>query len=188
MRVRTILTTCTTALLLAGLSPASAAAAGTGSSMSCSDGSGNEVVVDDTALVTLAVQNDPNFLMVCYSTAPETIPGQVTGGHVDVFYTATLFSPNAAVIMRCTTDYQFGIAPECLNYVFVTTDTTNITLTTYPNHVCVVDLAGCQLWADGYTLETNTSTAPLASVDTFGTYVPVDIPGGCIGILVTPCP
>ena len=189
MRIRTILTTCAAALVFAGLSPATTAQAGTGSSTHCSDGSGGtETVIDDT-LVTIAVETDPNYVWLCYSTAGETVPGQVTGGKIEVFYFASVLSPTSAqVVARCSPDYQFGIAPICLSYAFVNIDPSTVTVTPYPGYVCVLYVNSvCQAFAPGATVD-STSGTPLLEVDTFGVYVPVFGPTQCVALFVTPCP
>lgn len=189
MRLRSLLTSCATALLLAGLSPAVAADAGTGSSMDCSDGSGGtETVIDDT-LVTVAVETDPGYVWLCYSTAGEGTTGQVTGGKIEVKYTTSGLTPaSVQAIARCSPDYQFGIAPICLGYAFATIDPSTVTVTPYPGYVCVLHVNSiCQAYAPGATVN-STSATPLVEVDTFGVYVPVFGPSDCIALFVTPCP
>jgi hypothetical protein len=188
MRVRTLLTSCATALLIVGLSPA-AASAGTGSSTDCSDGSGGtETVIDDT-LVTVAVETDPNYVALCYSTAGAGTPGQVTGGKIEASYFANVLSPTSAkAVARCSQDYQFGIAPVCLAYAIVNIDPSTVTVTPYPGYVCVLYIGSvCQAYAPGATVD-STATNPLVEVDTFGVYLPVFGPSNCVALFVTPCP
>lgn len=189
MRIRSILTTCAAALLFAGLAPAASAAAGTAGSMDCSDGTGTETVVDDT-LVTVAVETDPNYVWLCYSTAGEGTDGQVTGGKIEVYYAASVLTPTAVqAIARCSPDYQFGVAPICLGYAFVNVDPSTVTVTPYPNYVCVLYVGSvCQAWAPGATVD-STSSSPLVKVDTMG-FPPVGVfgPSQCVALFVTPCP
>lgn len=189
MRLRSMLTSCATAVLLAGLSPAVAAEAGTGSSMDCSDGSGGtETVIEDT-LVTVAVETDPNYVALCYSTAGEGTTGQVTGGKIEAFYFASVLTPTTAqTFARCSQDYQFGIAPVCTAYAIVNIDPSTVTVTPYPGYVCVLYIGSiCQAYAPGATVD-STSATPLVEVDTFGVYQPVFGVTQCVALFVTPCP
>lgn len=192
MRVRkTLFTACATALLFAGMTSVASAEAGTGSSMDCSDGAGGtEYVIDDTT-ITLAAETSPGFVMICYSTAGEGNPGQGTGGRIATAY-ATSFTPTSAaalVQIRCTTDYMFGVAPECNPYAITIANPTDlVTVTPQPNAVCVVYLGSCQLWAPGATIWTDTSSAPSIWIDTFNQIIIVNPPGQCIGVLVNYCP
>lgn len=191
MRVRTMLTTGATALLLVGMSPAFAEA-GTGASTMCSDGStapgGEEFVIDDTT-ITLAAETSPNSLTVCYSTAGTGVPGQGTGGIIRVaYYTGGPAPYQAFTQVRCVTDYQFGIAPECNSYGIVVVEDDDVQVTPYPNAVCAVWLNGnCVLYVPGIKVVTDATPAPLLTVDTFGQNVQVGIPAQCVSLFV-PCP
>jgi hypothetical protein len=187
MRIRTILTACTAALMLTGLT-ALPASAGTGASMTCSDGVGTEYVVDDT-VVTLAIETDPGFLAICYSTAGTGTAGQVTGGRI-ALVTATTTSPLQTFdMLRCTPDYQFGIAPQCDVYGLALVDPTSAAVVTpYPNAVCAVYLnSTCALWIPGVKVVTGATSTPAIVVDTFGQTVQVFVPAQCVSVFVT-CP
>jgi hypothetical protein len=192
MRLRTMLTSCATALLLAGLSPAVAAEAGTGGSMACSDGvtqpGGQEYVIDDT-VITLAAETAPNSLTVCYSTAGSGVPGQVTGGIVRVAYVTSGPAPYQTFTqVRCATDYQFGVAPQCDAYGLVVAEDDDVQVTPYPNAVCAVWLNGsCTVYVPGIKVVTDATPSPLLTIDTFGQNVQVGIPAQCVSLFV-PCP
>ena len=184
MRVRTLFTACATALLFAGMTSAASAHAGTGASTVC-----NDYVIDDTT-ITLAVEESPGTFEVCYSTAPPGTDGQVTGGWIGVGYFTSTTPTAAFVIVRCTTDYQFGVAPECNPYAIAIADQADLaTVSVYPNYVCVVYLNGpCAVWSPGATVQTDATGSPTLYVDTFGNNVAVNPPGQCVALFVSPCP
>ena len=198
MRVRTTLfTACATAMLFAGMTSAASAEAGTGVSTVCSDGSfptgGAEHVVM-TSPLTIAIERGPgtipSSLQICYSTASPGTDGQVTGGWIGTANFVSTAPPATFLTLRCRTDYQFGIAPECDSYAIAIADQADLaTATIYPNYVCVVYLNGpCAVYSPGVTLQTDTTGAPTLYVDTFGNNVAVNPPGQCVALFVTPCP
>lgn len=197
MRVRTLFTACATALLFAGMTSVASAEAGTGDSMRCSDGNfptgGAEHVVM-TSPFTIAIERGPGpiptSLQFCYSTASPGTDGQVTGGWIGTSYFVSTAPTATFLTLRCTTDYQFGVAPECNPYAIAIADQADLaTATVYPNYVCVVYLNGpCAVYSPGATIQTDTTGAPTLYVDTFNQNLAVNPPGQCVALFVTPCP